>query len=321
MRREDLARRFERDPFLKVGVGALILALGFAVVVAVVAFVHQPIEPATAKTKEKLTTEPLVRSNPGVDPWVERDIPPPKTEIAAASSPPPEPTVEPQAVSVSRQDGRPDPKANRPSEPGTRSGDTISGDSGSGAFRSGDSAGNGSLGSGDQSRQALPLDETNFPLPTDEQRRAANHPRHYRLPPGAIMSLTIESIGLKNAPVLNSNTRRALDQGVIHLPDTSLPWSDTPERNVYLAGHRLGWPGTGSHLVFYRLNQLERGDRVTLRDRQGRRYDYRVLQTFTVEPYEDWVTGVVRGRDLLTLQTCTPIPTFQYRLIVRAERV
>ena len=184
--------------------------------------------------------------------------------------------------------------------------------------RYGDS-GNG--GSGDQSRQALPLDETNFPLPTDEQRRAANHTRHYRLPPGAIMSLTIESIGLKNAPVLNSNTRRALDQGVIHLPDTSLPWSDTPERNVYLAGHRLGWPGTGSHLVFYRLNQLDRGDKITLRDRQGRRYDYRVLETFTVEPYEDWVTGVVRGRDLLTLQTCTPIPTFQYRFIVRAERI
>ena len=134
------------------------------------------------------------------------------------------------------------------------------------------------------------------------------------------MSLTIRDIGLHNAPVLNSDSRRALDQGVIHLPDTSLPWSDTPERNVYLAGHRLGWPGTGSHLVFYRLNQLDRGDRITLRDREGRRYDYRVLETFTVGPDDSWVTGVVRGRDLLTLQTCTPIPTFQWRLIVRAER-
>jgi sortase A len=34
-----------------------------------------------------------------------------------------------------------------------------------------------------------------------------------------------------------------------------------------------------------------------------------------------WVTGRVRGRDLLTLQTCTPIPTFEKRLIVRAERI
>ena len=27
------------------------------------------------------------------------------------------------------------------------------------------------------------------------------------------------------------------------------------------------------------------------------------------------------GGDLLTLQTCTPIPTFEKRLIVRAERI
>ena len=29
----------------------------------------------------------------------------------------------------------------------------------------------------------------------------------------------------------------------------------------------------------------------------------------------------VRGCDVLTLQTCTPIPSFEKRLIVRAERV
>jgi sortase A len=40
-----------------------------------------------------------------------------------------------------------------------------------------------------------------------------------------------------------------------------------------------------------------------------------------VGPEDDWVTGRVKGRDLLTLQTCTPIPTFHKRLIVRAERI
>jgi len=135
------------------------------------------------------------------------------------------------------------------------------------------------------------------------------------------MSLTINALALKDVPVLSSNTIRALDEGVIHLPGTSYPWSDTPERNVYLAGHRLGWPGTGSHLVFYRLNELGRGDRITLRDREGGRYDYTVVETFEVGPSDRWVTGRVRGRDLLTLQTCTPIPTFEKRLIVRAERI
>ena len=173
----------------------------------------------------------------------------------------------------------------------------------------------------DQSRQSLPLDNYDYPLPTDEQVSAANQPRHYNLPPGAIMSLTINALGLRNVPVISSNSTEALDQGVIHLPGTSYPWSNTPERNVYLAGHRLGWPGTGSHLVFYRLNQLRGGERVTLRDPQGGRYDYMVIESFVVGPEDSWITGRVRGRDLLTLQTCTPIPTFEKRLIVRAERI
>jgi sortase A len=160
-----------------------------------------------------------------------------------------------------------------------------------------------------------------YPLPTEEQKRATTRARRYNLPPGAIMSLTIGTLGLNNVPVLSSNSTRALDQGVIHLPDTSFPWSDTPERNVYLAGHRLGWPGTGSHLVFYQLDELSTGDLVTLRDRQGRSYRYRVIESFVVGPNDTWVTGRVRGRDLLTLQTCTPIPSFHKRLIVRAERI
>jgi sortase A len=46
-----------------------------------------------------------------------------------------------------------------------------------------------------------------------------------------------------------------------------------------------------------------------------------VIESFEVAPFDRWVTGRVRGRDLLTLQTCTPIPTFEKRLIVRAERI
>jgi sortase A len=135
------------------------------------------------------------------------------------------------------------------------------------------------------------------------------------------MTLSIPKLGIRNAPVMNSASKSALDRGVVHLPDTSLPWSDTPERNVYLAGHRLGWPHTGSYHIFYRLNQLTGGEKVTLRGPSGRTYTYRVLENFIVGPQDNWVTGRVKDRDLLTLQTCTPIPTFQKRLIVRAERI
>jgi sortase A len=296
VRIRDLTHRFESDPLLKVGAVAMFVALGFAVVVAVAATLERPIEPAVAKPEEvKSTTEPLVRSDPGVDPWVEEDIPPPR------------PDATPSHTSSSQPDTRPNP------DPEPRFGVSQSVGSGTEEPISRKAQGQGS--------QTLPLEENDYPLPTDDQLQTAHQPRHYHLPPGAIMSLTVGSIGLHDVPVLNSDSTRALDMGVVHLPDTSLPWSDTPERNVYLAGHRLGWPGTGSHLVFYRLNELGGGERITLRDRQGRRYDYRVIESFTVGPEDDWVTGRVKGRDLLTLQTCTPIPTFHKRLIVRAERI
>ena len=135
------------------------------------------------------------------------------------------------------------------------------------------------------------------------------------------MSLTIPSIGLHGAPVFDSTSPMALAKGVAHLLDTSLPWSNTPQRNVYLAGHRMGFRGRWSRMLFYNLNKLQKGDKVVLKDRRGRTYTYRVSETLVIDPTEQWVTGQIRGRDMLTLQTCTPIPTFDKRLIVRADRV
>jgi sortase A len=170
-------------------------------------------------------------------------------------------------------------------------------------------------------QEALPVAREDWPMPTEEQIEAASQTRHYDLPPGAIMGLTVEAIGIYNAPVFDSDSQWALDNGIAHVPETSLPWSNTPQRNVYLAGHRLGWPGTGSHLVFYSLNQLGSGDEVLLEDRRDRSYTYRVTEVFVAEPEDSWVMGQVHGRDMVTLQTCTPIPTFDKRLIVRADRI
>jgi sortase A len=83
----------------------------------------------------------------------------------------------------------------------------------------------------------------------------------------------------------------------------------------------MGYRGTWSRMVFYNLDKLNSGDEVLLKDRSGQLYRYRVSEVFTTDPGESWVMGQVRGRDMVTLQTCTPIPTFQKRLIVRADRV
>jgi sortase A len=180
---------------------------------------------------------------------------------------------------------------------------------------------------GDQSEprpeeQLLPGVEGNsWPEPTPQEIQSANSPRHYGLPAGAIMGLTIEEIGIYDAPVYDSDSYWALANGIGHVPETSLPWSNTPQRNVYLAGHRMGFRGTWSRMIFYNLDKLGAGDRILLEDRSGRAYEYEVSEVFEAEPTDSWVMGQVRGRDMVSLQTCTPIPTFEKRLIVRADRI
>jgi sortase A len=157
--------------------------------------------------------------------------------------------------------------------------------------------------------------------PTQGELESANAERRYQLLPGAIMGLTIEAIGIYDAPVFDSTSQWALANGVAHHPQTSLPWSPSAQRNVYLAGHRMGFRGTWSRMIFYNLHTLKKGDEVVLKDRASTSYRYRVSEVLITDPTDVWVMGQVRGRDMVTLQTCTPYPTFEKRLIVRADRV
>jgi sortase A len=173
-----------------------------------------------------------------------------------------------------------------------------------------------------QQEKPLPgSEERGWPKPTQGELESANQERHYELLPGAIMGLTIEAMGIYDVPVFDSKSQWALAKGVAHHPQTSLPWSQSAQRNVYLAGHRMGYRGTWSRMIFYKLPKLKRGDEVVLKDRAGTSYRYRVSEVFVADPTDVWVMGQVRGRDMVTLQTCIPYPTFEKRLIVRADRV
>jgi len=46
-----------------------------------------------------------------------------------------------------------------------------------------------------------------------------------------------------------------LSQGAGHLPGTGFPW--IADSNTYIAGHRIGYPGTPSDRVFYDLPALD----------------------------------------------------------------
>lgn len=120
-------------------------------------------------------------------------------------------------------------------------------------------------------------------------------------------------------PSTTGEDTRALRRSVaIHLRGTGYPWQR--EANVYLAGHRIGFPGTDSFLGFYDLNSLESGDEIYVTDATGKRYTYRVYRQEVVRPTNITVTEPVAGRNILTLQTCT-LPNYTQRLIVQAEKV
>ena len=104
----------------------------------------------------------------------------------------------------------------------------------------------------------------------------------------------------------------------IHLEGTGFPWQ--PEANVYIAGHRLGFPNTESWLTFWDLNKVAVGDEVFVTDATGTEYTYRVHKEFTVGPSNLSVTDVEPGKNILTLQTCT-LPDYSQRLIIQAELV
>ncbi len=170
-----------------------------------------------------------------------------------------------------------------------------------------------------KSTSPAPTPVPDWPQPTAEQVASADAPRYYEPTSDADMTLTVEAIGLYDVPVATSPSYEVLDTGLMHEPETSLPWDGGTQRNVFVAGHYLGWPGTPSHLVFYNLDRLGRGDEVVLEDRRGRVYRYRVSEAFGASPDDSWVMGQEVGRDMLTLQTCIP-PSFEERLVVRADR-
>jgi sortase A len=172
---------------------------------------------------------------------------------------------------------------------------------------------------GDREVQELPVVSDDWPGPSREEVAATRGPRRYAPQQNAALTLTVGEIGLYDVPVIDGATEEALEQDVIHLPQTPMPWEEREQKNVYLAGHRLGFPNTGSRLVFYNLDKLSRGDTVILKDSSGTPYEYRVSEVFVVEPDADWVVDPVRGRDMVTLQTCT-FPDLLNRLIVRADR-
>jgi sortase A len=145
-------------------------------------------------------------------------------------------------------------------------------------------------------------------------------------PVDTMMYLSVPAMGISDIPVVEGTSETSLSQGAGHMSGTGYPW--IPGSNTYIAGHRIGYPGTPSDHVFWNLPDLGQGDQIVLTDSNGTTYTYAVSEIFEVSPTDLSVTAPTGG-DVVSLQTCiedygdywTPGPNWFVRYIVRAERV
>jgi sortase A len=137
-------------------------------------------------------------------------------------------------------------------------------------------------------------------------------------PEDKTLYLTVPKLGLEDVSAFDSISEEKLKESAIHVPATGFPWQDGA--NVYIAGHRLGYPDTDSLYVFYDLNKLAPGDEISLKDAAGDEYVYRVTEQKVVPPDNIEVMNAVEDKSIITLQTCT-LPDFAERIIVQGELV
>ena len=134
------------------------------------------------------------------------------------------------------------------------------------------------------------------------------------------ISLTVPKLDLEDVAVPAGSSQEELDrEGIIRLKETGVPWQKGS--NTFIVGHALGFMQTRVPYVFYDLDEMQPGDKILVENEAGDEYTFRVYDYMTVRPADYWVTYPVEGKTIISLQTCTPVPTFENRLIVRAELV
>ena len=158
--------------------------------------------------------------------------------------------------------------------------------------------------------------------PQQGKQKAAAGKKETKVEPPAdkTMRLTVPKMAeIKNDTIptgLGTNDSLFRDYAGVHLKRTGFPWQETA--NVYIAGHRIGFPGTNSDMAFYDLEDLREGDTFYLTDSEGRQYNYEVFKKLIVPPTDLSVLKPVKGKNIVSLQTCT-LPDYADRVIYQAE--
>ena len=118
-----------------------------------------------------------------------------------------------------------------------------------------------------------------------------------------------------NFPVYHGTDAKVLERGIGHMPDTSLPVGGESCHAV-LSGHR----GLANAKIFTDLNKMEVGDVFYIKVLHHT-FAYQVDQILTVLPSDTDSLQIEKGKDYVTLVTCTPYAVNTHRLLVRGTRI
>lgn len=126
--------------------------------------------------------------------------------------------------------------------------------------------------------------------------------------------IEVPQIG-EDLPVYAGTSEEILSKGAGHLEGSSLPVGGESTHAVITA-HR----GLPSAKLFRELNKLKKGDVFYFHNIEGV-LAYEVDRILTVEPSNFEPVLVEKGKDYMTLLTCTPYMINSHRLLVRGHRV
>lgn len=130
----------------------------------------------------------------------------------------------------------------------------------------------------------------------------------------AIGYISIPKIDI-DLPIYEGTSDDVLTHGIGHLSDTSYPVGGSSTHSA-LSGHR----GLAEAEMFTNLDKMQKGDMFYLHVLDDV-LAYQVDQILVVEPDQTDALKIVKGEDLCTLVTCTPIGINSHRLLVRGTRV
>lgn len=115
-------------------------------------------------------------------------------------------------------------------------------------------------------------------------------------------------------PIYHSSSKEVLEKGVGHLESTALPIGGESTHSI-LTGHR----GLPNAKLFTDLDKLKIGDLFYIQV-LDEVHAYKVDQIETIKPEELKKISVYKGKDYITLITCTPYGINTHRLLIRGIR-